>query len=144
MKTVSQFQLKKIQSDFPSEKITSSKSAADFIRQFYFDDIDVFESFFILTLNNSMKTTGFAKISQGGTSSTVVDIKIVAKYAVDSLASHVILAHNHPSGVLTPSQSDIALTTKVKEGLKFLDITVADHVILTADDYYSFADNGIL
>ena len=97
-----------------------------------------------MLLNRANKTIGYAKISQGGVSGTVVDVKLIAKYAVESLASGVILAHNHPSGNLTPSHQDIALTRKVKEALTLLDSQLLDHVILSADGYKSFADEGIL
>ena len=144
MKTIKLFELKKIQTEFPSVKITTPNQAADFIRQFYFDDIEIFESFFILLLNQGNKTIGYAKISQGGIAGTVVDVRIIAKYAVESLAVSVILAHNHPSGNLKPSEADLTITKKIKEGLKILDIKVFDHIILTADSYYSFEYEGNL
>lgn len=136
------YELKKNKTEFKNIKITNSQDSANFIRQFYSDDIGIFESFFILMLNRSNTTIGYAKISQGGTCGTVVDIKIVAKYAVDSLANSVILAHNHPSGSLTPSAQDLEITSKIKQGLSLLEIQVLDHIILTEDNYYSFADEG--
>jgi DNA repair protein RadC len=137
------FELKKIQTNFPSVKIRNSQEAADFIRQFYGDDIDVFESAFILLLNRHNKTIGYAKISQGGVAGTYVDNKIVAKYAVDSLASGVIFCHNHPSGNLEPSTDDINLTLKLKAGLDTLDIQLLDSIILTpGEGYTSLADDG--
>jgi DNA repair protein RadC len=142
MKSVNLYELKKIQTNFPVEKITSSKNSSNFIKQFYGDDIDIFESCFILLLNNSNNTIGYAKISQGGITGTVVDIRLIAKYAVESLATGVILAHNHPSGTLSPSQADINITDKTKKALETLDIKLLDHLILTNDDYYSLSDNG--
>jgi DNA repair protein RadC len=118
MKTIKLFELKKIQTEFPSVKITTPDQAADFIRQFYFDDIEIFESFFILLLNQGNKTIGYAKISQGGISGTVVDVRIIAKYAIEALATSVILAHNHPSGNLTPSQADINNNRKDKSRIE--------------------------
>lgn len=144
MTTAKQFTLKANKTDFPREKIRTSKNGADFIRQFYSDDIEIFESFFLLMLNRANTTIGYAKISQGGTTGTVVDVKIIAKYALDSLAQAVILAHNHPSGNLQPSEEDKAVTKKVIAALGLLEVQVLDHVILTADSYYSFSDNGIL
>lgn len=144
MTTAKQFTIKAEKSDFPRQKIKSSKDAADFIRQFYADDIEIFESFFLLLLNRANTTIGYAKISQGGTVGTVVDVKLIAKYALDSLAQGVILAHNHPSGMLMPSEQDKATTKKVIAALGLLEVQVLDHVILTADSYYSFVDNGIL
>lgn len=144
MKTTPLFELKKVQTEFPQIKIHSSKDSQEFIRSFYGDDIEIYESFFILLLDRANTTIGYAKISQGGITGTVVDIRIIAKYAVDSLASSIILAHNHPSGTLKPSEQDLMLTKKIVSGLKLLDIQVLDHVILTKDSYYSFADNGTL
>lgn len=144
MKTINLIQLKKTQSDFPSVQIKNSKEAADFIRQFYSDDIEIFESAFVLLLNRASKTIAYAKISQGGVTGTVIDPKIVLKYAIDSLASGIILAHNHPSGNLSPSKSDIDITVKIREAAKLCDIILSDHIILTADSYYSLADNGLL
>jgi len=142
MKNIKLYELKKIQTEFPATKITSSKESYEFIKQFYVDDIEIFESCFILLLNNSNKTIGYAKISQGGITGTVIDVRLIAKYAVDSLATSVILAHNHPSGNLHPSNADINLTEKAKKGLNLLDINILDHIILTSENYYSFADNG--
>ena len=136
------YSLKKEKSNFPQQKITRSKDAADFIRQFYSDDIEIFESSFILLLNRNNVTTGYAKISQGGIAGTVVDVKIVAKYAVDSLAHGIILAHNHPSGNLNPSQADIDITKKIAQALRLLDVKLLDHVILTANGHASLADEG--
>ena len=146
MTTIANLELKakKTPSNFEKVKIISSNDAFQIIKQFYFDDIDIFESFFILCLNRNNQTIAYAKISQGGVAGTVVDIKIIAKYAIDCLASGVILAHNHPSGNLKPSNEDLAITKKVKEGLKILDIQVLDHIILTSQGYLSFGDEGIL
>jgi len=146
MATISNLELKakKTPSNFEKVKIISSNDAFKVIKQFYFDDIDIFESFFILCLNRNNQTIAYAKISQGGVAGTVVDIKLIAKYAIDCLASGVILAHNHPSGDLKPSNEDLAITKRIKEGLKTLDIQVLDHIILTSDGYLSFGDEGIL
>jgi len=138
------FELKKVQTEFPSVKVNTSKISYDFIKKFYSGDIEVYESFFILLLNRANKTVGYAKISQGGVVGTYVDIKIIAKYAVDSLASSVILAHNHPSGNTSPSEQDKIITQRIKKALALLDVEVFDHIILTEDSYYSFADEGIL
>lgn len=141
-KTIPLFELKKIQTNFIQNSIRSTKDSCEYIRQFYLDDINVFESAFILLLNNANTTIGYAKISQGGITGTVVDPRLIAKYAVESLAVGVILAHNHPSGNLMPSLADKTLTNKVKEGLKYLDINLLDHIILTQDGYYSMMEEG--
>ena len=116
-KTINEYQLKKIKSDIQSAKITSSKEAADYARQFYFDDIEIYESVFIMLLNRQNNVEGYVKISQGGTAGTVVDVKLITKYAVDSLSSSVIMIHNHPSGNTQPSEPDKNMTTKIKTAL---------------------------
>lgn len=138
------FELRKNQTEFQPVKILSSDAAYNLIKNFYSDDIEILESCFILLLNNASKAIGYAKISQGGITGTVIDVRIVAKYAVDSLATSVILAHNHPSGNLNPSQADISITEKVKNALALLDIKLIEHLILTVDGFYSFADEGRL
>ena len=142
--TISEISLKKTKTDFKKVKITNSKDAADYIRQFYNDDIGIFESFFILLMNRANNTIGYAKISQGGVTGTVVDSVILTKYAIESLSTGVILAHNHPSGNLKPSQSDIKLTEKIKKCLELFEISVLDHVILTENGHLSMADEGLL
>jgi DNA repair protein RadC len=138
------FDLKATDSEFTKVKITSSESAEKFIRQFYGDDLEIFESFFILLLNRANETIGYAKISQGGIVGTVVDKKILLKYVVESLATGIILAHNHPSGNTNPSQADLNITKDLQQLCNLVDSQVLDHVILTADSFYSFADNGKL
>ena len=142
MKNIPLFELKKIQTDFPKQKLTSSKLSSEFIRQFYSDDIEIYESFFILMLNRANETIGYAKISQGGICGTIVDVKLVAKFVVDSLASSIIIAHNHPSGNLLPSEADIQITIKIKVLVKLLDSILLDHIILTKESYYSLSDEG--
>lgn len=142
--TISEYSLKYTKSEIQKTKVTTSESASNVIRKFYFDDINIYESFFILLLNRANNTTGFAKISQGGTAGTCVDIKIIAKYAVDSLSPNVIICHNHPSGNKQPSDADINITKRIKDALLLLDIKLIDHIIITENDFYSFADNGNL
>lgn len=134
-------ELSSVQSDFPKVKISTSSQAADFIRQFYTGDIDIFESSFILLLNRQNLTIGFAKLSQGGINSTIIDPRIVAHYAVKALATSVILCHNHPSGNTLPSDADLQLTKKVFAGLELLDIILLDHIIITSVGFHSIADN---
>lgn len=136
--------LSKKASKFEKIKISSSKISADYIRQFYTGDIELFESFFLVLLNNNLETTGYVKISQGGITGTVVDIRIVCKYVIESLATSVIIAHNHPSGGLKPSEADKGITKRLQEALKFFDVNLLDHLIITAESHFSFADNEIL
>lgn len=107
--------------------------------------IDMFESFHILILNRANIVIGCATISQGGVAGTVVDPKIVFSVALGIPgACSIILAHNHPSGNTRPSQADIDITRKLKSAGDMLDIMVLDHIIVTSDDHYSFADNGLI
>jgi DNA repair protein RadC len=138
------YTLRKIQTEFPKVKVDSSATAAKFIKQFYSDDLEIFESFFVLLLNSANITTGYAKISQGGIAGTMVDTRLIAKYAVDALAPSVILAHNHPSGNTKASHADREITKKIIAGLGLLDIKVLDHLILTEESFLSFADEGLL
>jgi DNA repair protein RadC len=138
------YELKKTKTTFPVVAISQSVDAANFIREFYSDDIEIFESAFILLLNRANKTIGYAKISQGGIAGTVIDVKLICKYVVDSLASGVILCHNHPSGNLQPSNQDKEITIKVKQALELLDSILLDHIILTKESYTSLKDEGII
>lgn len=101
-----------------------------------------YEEFWILFLNRSNKVINRMKLSQGGVSGTVTDVRIVLKKAVECLASGIIVCHNHPSGNLNPSESDSKITRKIKEAGDLLEIQLLDHLIITDRDYYSFADNG--
>jgi DNA repair protein RadC len=143
-KTISQYKIVKEPTEIKAAKIKSSRDAAEYMRQFWDGDIEIFESFFILTLNNSNNVTGYAKISQGGITGTVVDKRILAKYAVDNLATAVIIAHNHPSGTTNFSDSDIRISKEIKAALKMLDIQMHDSIVITADSYSSMADKGLI
>jgi DNA repair protein RadC len=144
MNYISEYKIttKKYKSKLEVKKITDSNKSYEFIKKFWHKDLNIYESFFILLLNQANETIAYAKISQGGVAGTVIDTKIIAKYAVDCLASAIILAHNHPSGNPTPSRQDIQLTKKVKKGLEFLDIKVLDHLIIFQDGYTSLADEN--
>lgn len=102
------------------------------------------EEFWILYLNRSNRIIHQAKISQGGVSGTVIDVRIILKHAIDKLASGIILCHNHPSGNIKPSQNDIEITRKLREAGSVMDISVLDHLIVCDGKYFSFADEGIL
>ncbi len=103
-----------------------------------------YEQFWLLLLNRANKLIRKENISEGGTAGTVADPKRIFKIAIDHNASYIILAHNHPSGNMSPSDEDIRLTRKIKEGAKLLDMQVLDHIILGENNYYSFADEGVL
>ena len=138
------FSIRKLQSSFPKIKISEPVEAYNFIKDFYGEDIEVYESAFILLLDRSNNTIGYAKISQGGIVGTIIDTKIIAKYVVDSLASGIVMAHNHPSGNLQPSKDDIYITKHVKEALKYFDCELLDHLIITMDGYTSIKKTGLI
>jgi len=90
----------------------------------------------VILLNNGQQLPGIADISQGGLTGSVIDVRLIAQYAITANASAALLAHNHPSGTLKPSHSDIEITKKVKDAMKLLDITLLDHLIINKDGQY--------
>lgn len=102
------------------------------------------EEFWVLLLNRSNRVLEKLRVSQGGVSGTVTDIRLILKPALEKLASSVILCHNHPSGNHKPSENDIAITQKAKEAGKLMEIAILDHIIICEKTYYSFADEGLI
>jgi DNA repair protein RadC len=102
------------------------------------------EEFWMILMDRGNKMIAKVRASSGGLHGTVADPKHIFKLAVDRGACNLILAHNHPSGALRPSEEDIRLTKKLCEGGRFLDIEVRDHLIITQQGYFSFADQGML
>ena len=125
-------------------KISCSKDAFELLKNCWSDKIEYVEEFYVLLLNKANKVLGVSKISEGGTSGCLVDPKRIFQTALKSNASGIILSHNHPSGNLIPSDADCKITRKVKEIGMLLEIAVLDHIIISADGYYSFADEGTL
>jgi DNA repair protein RadC len=107
-------------------------------------DVDHVEKFYVLLMNRNNRVLGYKLVSMGGISGTVSDPKVIFQTALKANASCLILAHNHPSGNTDPSQADIALTHKMVECGKYLDLEVLDHLVVTSEGYYSFADEGKL
>lgn len=103
-----------------------------------------YEEFWILMLSRSNRVIYEERLSQGGTASTIVDIKLLLKSVIDKLASGIILVHNHPSGNCNPSNEDDRLTHRIKEAATLLDIKLFDHIIITPNSYYSYTDNSRL
>lgn len=124
------------------KKITASKTVFDFFQPIIGELPH--EEFWILYLNNSNKVIKSAQLSKGGITGTVVDVRLAFKEALKNGAVGIILAHNHPSGTLKPSQADIQLTKKLKTAGDSLDIKVLDHLIITEKAYFSFADDNML
>lgn len=102
------------------------------------------EEFWILLLNRSNTVIHKAKISQGGITATIVDVKIILKMALEKLAVGLLVCHNHPSGNLFPSASDFEITRKIKNACETVEIAFLDHLIISGNNYYSFADEGTL
>ncbi len=123
-------------------KITGSSDIYSLMRR-YFADLN-HEEFWIVLLNRANKVLSKHLISKGGQAGTVADPKIIFQTALENHSASIILAHNHPSGNLKPSQADISLTQKLVSAGSMLDIPVLDHLIFSNSSYYSFADEGIL
>ena len=102
------------------------------------------EVFAVLFLNRANKINHFEIVSSGGITGTVADPRVILRKALEQDAVNIIHCHNHPSGSLKPSKADEQLTAKIKEAARFLDIAVLDHIIVSEDGYYSFADEGLL
>ena len=130
--------------DINNIQITSSNICYNYIKSLYDENINTYESCYIILLNQQKKTKGWVKISQGGITASVVDIRLVAYFAIKSLSVGVILVHNHPSGNLIFSKTDIDLCKRLKEGLGILDVYLVDSMVITDSGYISAADEGII
>lgn len=130
-----------------SERLQISRSQDAyriFIQEWDSGKIELLEEFKILLLNRRNRVLGIVHISSGGLSGTVADPKVIFTAGLKACASGIILCHNHPSGELDPSGEDIALTRRMKEAGKILDLQILDHLIISNETYYSFGDDGIL
>ena len=125
--------------------ICSSKSAAELLTTLWNENkIDFVEEFKVLLLNRANRVLGIVNISTGGVTGTVADPKLIFVAALKANATAVIISHNHPSCNLKPSRADEELTQKIKNAGLLLDIKLIDHVIVTSEGYFSFADEGLL
>ena len=124
------------------DKIKTSRDAYEIFRNIIGDR--PYEEFWIILLNRANKVLKKCNISEGGISGTVVDPKKIFKISLDNHASSIILGHNHPSGVVTPSEADCRITKKLHDAGAMLEVAVLDHLIIGEDSYYSFADDGAL
>ena len=122
--------------------IKSSNDIAEYLKVILKDY--AYEVFAVVFLNRANKINHFEIISKGGITGTVADPRVILKKALEEDATAIVLCHNHPSGNLKPSKADEELTLKIKEAAKYFDIKVMDHIIVSEDGYYSFADEGIL
>lgn len=133
---------RKVEEPIARPKITSSRDIYELMKPELYDE--VVEHFYLILLTRSNLVIKKQLISQGGTTGTVVDAKMVFKTALEHLAQSIILVHNHPSGNLTPSEQDRRLTERLVRAGKELDLPVIDHLIFADRGYFSFADEGIL
>jgi len=127
--------------------IMKSLDAYRELKDFYPEElIHLQEMFVVMYLNNARRVLGIYRLSTGGITGVVADIRLIMGTALKVVASHIILSHNHPSGNLNPSRQDYELTYKIKEACRIMDIHLFDHIILSSieGEYFSFADDGLL
>lgn len=127
---------------FVKRKITCSRDCADFFMPLLGDL--PYEEFWIMVLDRGNKIIDHFKISQGGISGTVIDVRLILKTALEKHGVSLILCHNHPSGTMEASDADMKITRKIKQAAEVMDITVLDHIIIAQNSYLSFADEGML
>jgi hypothetical protein len=142
-----EFRVREIEVTFTGERyffgdIKSTSDAYTFIRDSILSGIEVQEHFFAIYLNQANHIIGYYHHSTGTINSTPVDIEIVSAVALKTLAKAVIISHNHPSGNLYPSDADKVLTRQLKQALKLFDVYLIDHLIITKNGYYSFAEHS--
>lgn len=126
-------------------KIEDSRKSFELILQKWEQDrIEMQEEVKVLLLNRNNKVLGIYALAKGGITSCVVDVRIILAVALKALATGIILVHNHPSGNLQPSTDDKKITEQLNSSCKLMGITLLDHLIITKDDYFSFADEGLL
>lgn len=125
-------------------KVTLSQECYELLKSIWSDKIEYVEEFYIVLLNKAHHVLGISKISEGSMSGCIVDPKRIFQVALKSNAACVILSHNHPSSQVNPSGNDRQITQKVHAAGKLLDIDVLDHLIITPESYFSFADSGEL
>jgi DNA repair protein RadC len=123
-------------------KVSCSRDAAELMMPLI-GDLDN-EEFWILLLDRNNKVKHKFMTSKGGITATIIDVRMIMKVALEMVAVSIILCHNHPSGSLKPSDADLQITQKIKDAGTIMDIKVLDHLIISRNDYYSFADNGAL
>ena len=124
--------------------IRSSRDIYEILQPLFSNSIDWQEEMLMLCLNQANKVVSYYRVSRGGMTGTVCDPRIVFTVALNAGACKIILAHNHPSGNLTPSEADKTITKKITGAGQFMDILLLDHLIVTDEGYYSFSDEGML
>ncbi|MFC5271390.1 JAB domain-containing protein [Adhaeribacter terreus] len=129
-----------------SPSITDTATAYRILKEHFDQDyISIREEFMVLYLDNANRVLGVFKGFKGGITATVVDVRLIMAVALKGLCSGMIIAHNHPSGTLSPSTADKTTTNQISKAAELFNIKLLDHIILSPfDSYYSFADEGIL
>ena len=126
-------------------RIKSSNDAYQILKNLFSEEtIQLQEQFVVLYLNTAGKVIGSYQLSTGGLTCTIADVRLILSIALKALATGIILAHNHPSGNLKPSEADIGLTKRIKQSAKLMDIELLDHIIISDEGYLSFVDEGVL
>ncbi|MCG7500377.1 JAB domain-containing protein [Tenacibaculum sp. Mcav3-52] len=126
-------------------RVTNSKTSYDVLLACWNKNtLELQEEFKVLLLNRNNQVLGIYPLSKGGTTSSIVDVKLLFSVALKCNAHGIILAHNHPSGNLNPSNPDKSITTKIINASKLLDVKILDHIIVSKQSYYSFADNNLM
>jgi DNA repair protein RadC len=145
LQNVAEIQVSYKTTDTPKEKITTAQNAYKILLSTWnLDTIELQEEFKIMLLNRSNNLLGIYSLSKGGITGTVVDQRLVFAVALKCNATAIIMAHNHPSGKLEPSQADITITKSINKCGDILNINLIDHLIVTRNGYYSFSDEGKL
>ena len=142
-----EFKIREIEVTFDKEayffgQVTSSNDVYNFLKEQILKGIEIQEHFIAVYLNQANKIIGYYHHSTGTINATMVDTEIVVAVALKTLAKSVIISHNHPSGNLQPSEADRKLTRRLKESLKLFDVHLVDHIIVTKNGYYSFAERS--
>ncbi|MCA5006135.1 JAB domain-containing protein [Sphingobacterium bovistauri] len=126
-------------------KLNSSLKVSNLLREIWeTDQLDVRESFYFLCFSSGLDLIGYQKISEGGLDTVFVDFRLLFSIALLSRATSIVVAHNHPSGTLKPSEADKVLTKRIVQAGELLSLNLNDHIILTQSSYYSFRDEGLL
>ena len=127
------------------KRMTGAMSAADYLKSVWDRDrIELVEEFLMLCLDGANRPIGWLKVSTGGLAASQVDIRVVLSIALQTASSSLIVAHNHPSGELSPSPEDIVVTNRLKEASALVGIRLLDHLIITKESWFSFLDHGYL
>ena len=145
LNTIAEIQVSYSTLDTHKDKVCSGKQAFELIlNSWEKGSLELQEEFKVLLLNRANEVLGLYAMSKGGVSGTIVDVKLLFAVSLKCNASSIIIAHNHPSGNLKPSDADISLTNKIKRCSELLDISLLDHLIITKNGFYSFSENSLL